>query len=137
MKKILLILCAVLAISGCSKKKKAPSLPSDLTGIWNIENITAKSAVVDDCEVDIWLQFEKSKAFTEYQKIGGAGRYSVYRGTLKASKGILTVTFEDGNSFGTWEYSVEGDHLTLSRPGETDIYVSRTEIPDEVINNIY
>ncbi|MBR1632398.1 MAG: hypothetical protein IJ686_01405 [Bacteroidales bacterium] len=139
MKKLLLVLCVLGAVCACSKNKKASSgLNKDLIGVWHLEQISTKAAQIGEYEVDVWLQFEKSKKFIEFQKVGTAGRYEVYKGSLKASKGILSGTFEDGTAFGNWEYEIDqsGD-LILTRGGETDYYSKQSEIPEEVIENTY
>lgn len=137
MKKLILILCAILAVCACSKHKKSSGLSKDLVGVWHLDQVTSKAAIGDD-EVDVWLVFSSDKSFAEYQKLGAAGRYTVFTGKIKVSKGRISGTFSDGTEIIPWDYELSGSgELLLTRGNETDIYEKAESLPSEVSGNTY
>ncbi len=136
MKKLIIAALMLLALASCDKEKAGKAL--DISGDWNITEISTKAAEIGGVTLDIWISFKADKSFTMYQKIG-QGRYDSYSGSWSISGTRLTGTYSDGKKWAT-EYDVAledgGNSLILtSITGETDTYAKGT-IPPEVLNNI-
>ena len=128
---------ALLLVAACSKNKKDEGVPSALVGNWELADITVKSANLGGQTVDVFLSFTSGKKFTEYQKLGDAGRYSVYKGTFKASKSSITRHFSDGTPDKTYKWKSAGDNLVLIDGDMEQVFSPVEAIPQEVLDNTY
>ena len=131
MKRIICVVLAILAITGCGKKKiKA----LDISGDWKLVSIESKARIGNE-EIDVYLRFDKEGTFEMYQMLG-TGRYRQFKGSWQLTESILSGTYADGSAWGS-SYEVtldEGKTLTLASTSgnEVDVYQSST-IPNEVI----
>ncbi len=136
MKRLFIAALMMLAVASCEKEKAADAL--DITGDWNITEISTKAAEIGGVTVDVWISFRKDNTFAMYQKLG-PGRYNSYAGTWNLAGTKLTGSYSDKKGWAT-EYDVtledNGNTLVLtSITGETDTYTKGT-VPPEVLNNI-
>ena len=133
MKKIVLVLFAVVAMACCRKEEN----PLDITGEWRLSGIETKVSIWEET-VDVYLSFSADRSFMMYQMIG-AGRYRAYSGSWFLSGNTLSGIYSDGRPWGAASYEVEmeGNVLTLmamdasGRELESDTY-TRTSIPADV-----
>lgn len=139
MRKILTMAAAVISalavLPSCSKKAAQLEQPAAIIGDWNIVSIEVKSAAVGSREVDVYLSFDESGAFTVYQKTGGI-RYERFTGTWTLKSDVLSGIYADGSRLACdYAVSVSDGTLTLtsmSEPAEISVY-KRASIPDSVI----
>lgn len=135
----ILVLCAVMAILSACEKEKAVSLDI-IYGEWKLESWYGQPAGEGDVPADVYLSFSGDGTFDLYQKLGEAGHYTAFYGIYALDQdGLLSGTYSDGKSWGgTYDFSVEGDRLTLENPEAAGsgvcVYV-RTTIPDSVIKD--
>ncbi len=121
--RIKLVVTMLLAFSSCSGSKEEKSL--DITGEWNLIDVTTKSATLGGQTVDVYVSFSDDKTFVIYQMIG-EGRYHKYTGNWTMSGTKLDGKYKDGIKWGT-TYNVEltssGSQMILSTDsGEVDTY---------------
>ena len=135
----LLLLCFVTA--GCPDKPDDPDDPQvtlDITGEWQITQLTTKSVQVGDQTVDIYVAFTSAGNFDLYQMIG-TGRYRHYAGSWSLSGNTLTGRYTDGSDWAT-SYTVTQDAgktqlvLTAADGSETQTY-RKQSIPQDVTAN--
>lgn len=134
MKKIALFIMSALLLAGCggsdSGGGKTP-IPVDVTGEWELTDITVKSALVGDQTADVYLKFQAGE-FTIYQKIG-EGRPKVFTGTYSLTENLLSGKYSDGKSWGaSYDVEIEGSVMRLTTHGgkETDTY-RKSSIPSD------
>ena len=126
---------AVLVAAGCGSKEEKPaaSAGKSVVGQWHLQDYTLKSVLIGSETVDVWLSLAKGGSFTLWQMLG-EGRYRVYQGTWKLSRGVLSGTYSDGNAWGaSYKVTQDGDRMELEAVGTNEVtaYV-RASIPDEV-----
>lgn len=135
----LLLLCVIT--TGCPDKPDDPDNPQealDITGEWQISQLTTKSAQVGDQTVDIYLAFTSAGNFDLYQMIG-TGRYRHYTGSWSLSGNTLSGKYSGGSEWAT-SYTVAVDAgktqlvLTTADGSEVQTYRKRP-IPQEVTAN--
>lgn len=132
MKRILLILSAVLLLASCGKKNGGETeltLEQKLSTEWHSTSITVDG--------DVYIDFKADHTFELYQRIG-EGAYRLYRGSWGLEGNLLTGRYNDGEEWAS-AYNVEtdGDSLTLTSNNSTaekSVY-ERESIPEEVKNN--
>lgn len=129
---VVMMLSAILACSGSKDEK-----PLDITGEWNLIDVTMRSATLGGQTVDVYVSFSDDRTFTIYQMIG-EGRYRKYTGSWTIVGNTLDGKYSDGKKWGA-TYDVEltssGSRMILSTSsGEIDIY-QKVSIPTEIIDN--
>lgn len=138
MKKILYILLAIAAITGCGPKPtpvppvEEDTLAKKIAGEWH--------CTVSDMDADIFLGFAEDGSFELYQKIG-EGSHRLYRGTWKVadeSLGYITGKYNDGSAWGS-DYAVtisdDRNHMTMvprNSAVQIEYVYSRQSIPEEI-----
>jgi len=138
MKKILILIFAVLCLTCCSKdepEKKEEVNP--IIGTWELSQVSTKAVTYGSTQVSVYLIFEKAGTFTIYQKVGD-GRYKCYSGTYTYANGVLNGTYSDSKAWASsYEASFEGNKMTLTQSSgtEKDIYV-KSSIPANLINSL-
>ena len=90
MKRILLILSAVLLLASCGKKNGGETeltLEQKLSTEWHSTSITVDG--------DVYIDFKADHTFELYQRIG-EGAYRLYRGSWGLEGDLLTGRYNDG-----------------------------------------
>jgi len=127
----------LLGASSCKKDKKKSAV--DVTGQWELFDLTTKSITVDGTEISVYVEFAKDNTFTLYQMLG-QGRYRRYTGTWTLSNGVLSGKYSDKKAWGaSYNVSKEDGFLILEdveKGTETTTYKSTT-IPSSVTSNAY
>ena len=127
MKKILYILLSLLVAAGCGKNKESKlTLEEKILGQWHSTSLSVSG--------DVYLQFDATKRFEMYQKIG-SGAYRLYRGTWNLENNILSGKYNDGEDWAA-AYQVEmretGLVLTSNNDAAEKSTYEKAEIPAEV-----
>lgn len=131
-KYIIILLSAVLALSGCRKEPQKKAL--DISGDWALVGLETKSANVGDVVVEVYLSFNDGR-FVLYQKVG-EGRFRAYDGTYTLTSDLLEGAYSDGKPWGTsYKVSLEDGLMILSSLGEQSTY-RKSEIPSEALEAI-
>lgn len=119
----------------CSCKETKDEAPLDITGEWQLSDMTlTKSVQIGDEKVDIYMAFAADNTFDLWQFLG-AGRYQHFSGTWELSGDSLTGKYSDGSVWGNiYKVSVADNILTMeATQNSSDIYkYTRTTIPDSV-----
>ena len=135
----LLLLCFVT--TGCPDKPDDPDdpkAPLDITGEWQITQLTTKSVQVGDQTVDIYVAFTSAGNFDLYQLLG-TGRYRHYAGSWKLTESTLSGSYTDGSDWAT-TYTVALDsgrtQLVLTAADGSEVQTYRKQsIPQDVTAN--
>lgn len=106
---------------------------ADITGCWELTDITTKSAVIGDQTVDVYLMFD-SGYFEIYQRTGTTERYYRFEGTYTFDGTTLSGVYSDKREWSvSYTVSVTDSQLTLSSGIETDTYRKISSIPDGIL----
>ena len=147
MKKVFAMAALLLALAACGGNKDNPIDGPDegdktakvsVTGIWELESVSTKASV-GSVNVEVYIDFTSSGAFTLYQKIG-EGRYSLFGGSYTvADDGKLEGKYNSGTTWGPYTASNNGSKLVLTSASgnETDTYKKISAIPETVLGNLY
>lgn len=129
MKRILLIISAVLLLASCGKDGKKKTTAEYLYGEWHSTSISVTG--------DVYISFTDDMKFEMFQKIG-EGAYRLYRGSWNVEGDLLTGKYNDGEDWAA-AYTVTVDDRSLTMISTNDVaekstYI-RTEIPEDVRNS--
>lgn len=129
MKRILLIISAVLILASCGKDGKKKTTADYLYGEWHSTSISVTG--------DVYISFTDDMKFEMFQKIG-EGAYRLYRGSWNVEEDLLTGRYNDGEDWAA-AYTVTVDDRSLTMistndAAEKSTYI-RTEIPEDVRNS--
>lgn len=104
---------AVCLAASCQKEEML--LEASLLGTWHLEGTTVEGEELDAKVADVYLVLNADGSFALYQKTGSqSDRYDLYTGVCSAEDGILSGTYESGDSWGSsYKYKVTGNTLTL------------------------
>lgn len=129
MKRILLIISAVLILASCGKDGKKKTTADYLYGEWHSTSISVTG--------DVYISFTDDMKFEMYQKIG-EGAYRLYRGSWNVEGDLLTGKYNDGEDWAA-AYTVTVDDRSLTMISTNDAAekstYTRTEIPEDVRNS--
>jgi len=133
------VLSAVIAVS-CNKEpqQEEQSCPQ-ITGCWELTDISVKSPKIGDISISVYLEFREDKSFSIYQMIG-QGRYSVFEGNYDLYQDeTVSGKYSSGKAWGPYSVTVGDKTLTMkiAEGTETDVYTRVDGIPDTVKNNTY
>ena len=96
---------------GCKKEKP---VALDITGTWELADITTKAAQIGEKTVEVVITFNADNTFTMSQMLG-QGRHTSYSGTWQLTETKLSGKYSDGKAWGAgYEVSREGDVLTMT-----------------------
>ena len=129
MKRILLIISAVLLLASCGREKGKEKTTADyLYGEWHSTSITVSG--------DVYISFTDDMKFEMFQKIG-EGAYRLYRGTWNVEEDVLTGKYNDGEDWAAaYRITVDDRSLTMTSindAAENSTY-TKAEIPENVRN---
>lgn len=129
MKRILLIISAVLILASCGKDGKKKTTADYLYGKWHSTSISVTG--------DVYINFTDDMKFEMFQKIG-EGAYRLYRGSWNVEGDLLTGKYNDGEDWAA-AYTVTVDDRSLTMISTNDAAekstYTRTEIPEDVRNS--
>ena len=130
MKRILLIISAILTLASCGRDKGKEKTTADyLYGEWHSTSISVTG--------DVYISFTDDMKFEMFQKIG-EGAYRLYRGSWNVEGDLLTGRYNDGEDWAA-AYTVTVDDRSLTMISTNDAAekstYTRTEIPEDVRNN--
>lgn len=129
MKRILLIISAVLILASCGKDGKKKTTADYLYGEWHSTSISVTG--------DVYINFTDDMKFEMFQKIG-EGAYRLYRGSWNVEEDLLTGRYNDGEDWAA-AYTVTVDDRSLTMISTNDAAekstYTRTEIPEDVRNS--
>lgn len=129
MKRILLIISAVLLLASCGKDGKKKTTADYLYGEWHSTSISVTG--------DVYISFTDDMKFEMFQKIG-EGAYRLYRGSWNVEGDLLTGRYNDGEDWAA-AYTVTVDDRSLTMISTNDAAekstYTRTEIPEDVRNS--
>lgn len=129
MKRILLIISAVLILASCGKDGKKKTTADYLYGEWHSTSISVTG--------DVYISFTDDMKFEMFQKIG-EGAYRLYRGSWNVEGDLLTGKYNDGEDWAA-AYTVTVDDRSLTMISTNDAAekstYTRTEIPEDVRNS--
>lgn len=129
MKRILLIISAVLILASCGKDGKKKTTADYLYGEWHSTSISVTG--------DVYISFTDDMKFEMFQKIG-EGAYRLYRGSWNVEEDLLTGRYNDGEDWAA-AYTVTVDDRSLTMISTNDAAekstYTRTEIPEDVRNS--
>ena len=129
MKRILLIISAVMLLASCGRDKGKEKTTADyLYGEWHSTSISVSG--------DVYLSFTDDMKFEMFQKVG-EGAYRLYRGTWKIEEDVLTGKYNDGEDWAAaYRITVDDRSLTMTSindAAENSTY-TKAEIPESVRN---
>ena len=129
MKRILLIISAVMLLASCGRDKGKEKTTADyLYGEWHSTSISVSG--------DVYLGFTDDMKFEMFQKVG-EGAYRLYRGTWKIEEDVLTGKYNDGEDWAAaYRITVDDRSLTMTSindAAENSTY-TKAEIPESVRN---
>lgn len=139
MKKIMILAMSALLFVCCGgngsgeQKEEQPTI--DITGQWELTDISTKSARIGNETVTVYVEFNNGN-FELYQVLG-AGRPHKYTGTYTLSDNLLSGKYSEGKNWAaSYEVSQSGSSLTLTKKGggETDTY-RKSSIPQDIKDN--
>lgn len=129
MKRILLIISAVLILASCGKDGKKKTTAEYLYGEWHSTSISVTG--------DVYISFTDDMKFEMFQK-SGEGAYRLYRGSWNVEEDLLTGRYNDGEDWAA-AYTVTVDDRSLTMISTNDAAekstYTRTEIPEDVRNS--
>ena len=130
MKRILLIISAILTLASCGRDKGKEKTTADyLYGEWHSTSISVTG--------DVHISFTDDMKFEMFQKIG-EGAYRLYRGSWNVEGDLLTGRYNDGEDWAA-AYTVTVDDRSLTMISTNDAAekstYTRTEIPEDVRNS--
>lgn len=129
MKRILLIISAVLLLASCGKDGKKKTTAEYLYGEWHSTSISVTG--------DVYISFTDDMKFEMFQK-SGEGAYRLYRGSWNVEGDLLTGKYNDGEDWAA-AYTVTVDDRSLTMISTNDAAekstYTRTEIPEDVRNS--
>lgn len=129
MKRILLIISAVMLLASCGRDKGKEKTTADyLYGEWHSTSISVSG--------DVYLSFTDDMKFEMFQKVG-EGAYRLYRGTWNVEEDVLTGKYNDGEDWAAaYRITVDDRSLTMTSindAAENSTY-TKAEIPESVRN---
>ena len=108
---VLFLVAAAMLMMGCKKEKP---VALDITGTWEMADITTKAAQIGEQTVEVVITFNADNTFTMSQMLG-QGRHTSYSGTWQLAGSQLSGKYSDGKAWGAgYEVSREGDVLTMT-----------------------
>ena len=108
---ILILVLSAMLMMGCKKEKPAVL---DITGTWELMDITTKAAQIGEETIEVEITFNADKTFSLSQMLG-QGRPVNYAGTWLLEGTKLSGKYSDGKSWGTtYQVVVEGSVLTMT-----------------------
>ena len=108
---VLFLVAAAMLMMGCKKEKP---VALDITGTWELADITTKAAQIGEKTVEVVITFNADNTFTMSQMLG-QGRHTSYSGTWQLTETKLSGKYSDGKTWGAvYEVSREGDVLTMT-----------------------
>ena len=108
---VLFLVAAAMLMMGCKKEKP---VALDITGTWELADITTKAAQIGEQTVEVVITFNADNTFTMSQMLG-QGRHTSYSGTWQLAGSQLSGKYSDGKAWGAgYEVSREGDVLTMT-----------------------
>ena len=108
---VLFLVAAAMLMMGCKKEKP---VALDITGTWELADITTKAAQICEKTVEVVITFNADNTFTMSQMLG-QGRHTSYSGTWQLTETKLSGKYSDGKTWGAvYEVSREGDVLTMT-----------------------
>ena len=108
---VLFLVAAAMLMMGCKKEKP---VALDITGTWELADITTKAAQIGEQTVEVVITFNADNTFTMSQMLG-QGRHTSYSGTWQLTETKLSGKYSDGKTWGAvYEVSREGDVLTMT-----------------------
>lgn len=108
---VLFLVAAAMLMMGCKKEKP---VALDITGTWELADITTKAAQIGEKTVEVVITFNADNTFTMSQMLG-QGRHTSYSGTWQLTETKLSGKYSDGKAWGAgYEVSREGDVLTMT-----------------------
>ena len=108
---VLFLVAAAMLMMGCKKEKP---VALDITGTWELADITTKAAQIGEQTVEVVITFNADNTFTMSQMLG-QGRHTSYSGTWQLTETKLSGKYSDGKAWGAgYEVSREGDVLTMT-----------------------
>lgn len=129
MKRILLIISAILLLASCGRDKGKEKTTADyLYGEWHSTSISVNG--------DVYLSFTDDMKFEMFQKVG-EGAYRLYRGTWNVEEDVLTGKYNDGEDWAAaYRITVDDKSLTMTSMNDAaeESTYTRTEIPENVRN---
>ena len=129
MKRILLIISALLLLASCGRDKGKEKTTADyLYGEWHSTSISVSG--------DVYLSFTDDMKFEMFQKVG-EGAYRLYRGTWNIEEDVLTGKYNDGEDWAAaYRITVDDKSLTMTSMNDAaeESTYTRTEIPENVRN---
>ena len=129
MKKLLLILAALMAITatGCKKDENPIDCKATLPGEWH--------CMPEGLDSEVYASFEENGNFDLYQRLG-EGRYRHYTGTWTCEGNTLSGSYSDGNAWGSSYQMAFTDEntmvLTALNGSEEKMTYLRESIPSDV-----
>lgn len=134
----LLLLCVIA--TGCPDKPddSDPKEKLDITGEWQLTQLTTKAVQVGDQTVDVYIAFTSAGNFDLYQMLG-TGRYRHYTGFWTLIGETLTGSYTGGASWAS-SYTVSLDQgktqLVLITADGSEVHTYRKQsIPQDVTAN--
>lgn len=128
MKRILLIISAVLLLASCGKDGKKKTTAEYLYGEWHSTSISVTG--------DVYISFTDDMKFEMFQKIG-EGAYRLYRGSWNVEEDLLTGRYNDGEDWASaYRITVDDKSLTMTSMNDAaeESTYKRAEIPESVRN---
>ena len=108
---ILILVLSAMLMMGCKKEKP---VVLDITGTWELMDITTKAAQIGEAAIEVEITFNADKTFSLSQMLG-QGRPVNYAGTWLLEGTKLSGKYSDGKSWGTtYQVVVEGSVLTMT-----------------------
>ena len=133
---IILTVAAVICLAAsCQKEDLGPTLDKALIGTWHLAETVVDGETLDSKVADVYLVLNSDCTFALYQKTGSqTDRYDLYTGVCYSEGGILSGTYESGNSWGSsYKYKVSGSSLTLTSSDnmEEQVY-DKDSLPENI-----
>ena len=108
---ILILILSAMLMMGCKKEKPAKL---NITGTWELMDITTKAAQIGEETVEVVITFNADKTFSLSQMLG-QGRPVEYSGTWSLEGTKLSGKYSDGKTWGTtYQVALKGTVLTMT-----------------------
>ena len=108
---ILILVLSAMLMMGCKKEKP---VVLDITGTWELMDITTKAAQIGEEAIEVEITFNADKTFSLSQMLG-QGRPVNYAGTWLLEGTKLSGKYSDGKAWGTtYQVALEGTVLTMT-----------------------